>query len=94
MIYLSKIEDVLSVKSGCLIIPGIPAKFEIPVNVGDKIKIKKSDGTSVDTFVKGIELISKIDGAVYYVPILLPKDIKKNDLPVGSEVFLFSTNKV
>lgn len=63
------------------------------MKVGSAIRLELDDGTVRDTYVKGIEMLnygSRPRPTVLTVPILLPNDLKKDDVPPGTRVFLLS----
>ncbi|RZI57923.1 MAG: hypothetical protein EOP37_18420 [Rubrivivax sp.] len=77
---------------GCVLAPGPAAANGGPVvKVGSAIRLEFGDGSVRDTHVKGIEMLnygSRPRPAVLTVPILLPNDLKKDDVPPGTRVFL------
>lgn len=79
---------------GCVLAPGLAAATGGPVvKVGSTIRLELGDGSVRDTYVKGIEMLnygSRPRPAVHTVPILLPNDLKKDDVPPGTRVFLLS----
>lgn len=67
---------------GCVIVPGIPRDSDPRVQIGDHVYILTDDGC-IDTVIRGIEMIHakpRLSG----FPILLPKTITKDDVPIGS----------
>ena len=79
---------------GCVLEPGPAAATGGPaVKVGSAIRLELGDGSVRDTYVKGIEMLNyrlRPRLAVLTVPILLPNDLKKEDVPPGTRVFLLS----
>ena len=82
--FLSKVEDAFAITGrGVVLIPGIPQEGGRSVKVGDALEIRQPDGRRIITRVAGIEMGSRIRSA----PILLPRDLQKDDVPVGSELW-------
>lgn len=63
---------------GLILVPGIGDK---KANVGDSINILKPDQTIIETTIRGI-------GFNEFRDILVGKDLTKDDVPIGSEVWL------
>jgi len=75
---------------GCVLVPGIPCEPGFPsVDRGARIRLRTPTGREIDTFIRELEMIryqkppEKIAAAV-----LLPHDITKEDVPIGTEVLL------
>lgn len=79
---------------GCVLAPGPAEATGGPVvKVGSAIRLELGDGSVRDTYVTGLELLnygSRPRPAARTVPILLPNDLKKDDVPPGTRVFLLS----
>lgn len=77
---------------GCVLAPGPASATGGPVvKVGSAIRLEQGDGSVRDTYIQGMEMLnygSRPRPAVLTVPILLPKDLKKDDVPPGTRVFL------
>ena len=73
-----------------MLAPGVPTEPGVPdVSRGDRIRLRKPNGKEIDTFIKEIEMICyRKRPEKICIPILLPKDFTKDDIPVGTEVFL------
>lgn len=63
---------------GLILVPGIGDK---KATVGDSIKILKPDQTIIETTIRGI-------GFNEFRNILVGKDLTKDDVPIGSEIWL------
>jgi translation elongation factor EF-Tu-like GTPase len=84
------VEDAFQISGrGCVLVPGPVAEAGGPeVHVGDPIRLVKPDGSRIDTFIRGIEMICRRpQPKVLTAPILLPTDVSKADVPVGTKVF-------
>lgn len=83
------VEDAFQITGrGCILVPGPSAEAGGPtLRVGDPIRLVKPDGQVVDTEVRGIEMINRRPRPqVITAPILLPKGITKDQVPVGTRV--------
>lgn len=77
--FLFKVEDHFLVTGrGLVLVPGLRDK---KANVGDSIKIVRPDQTTIETIIRGI-------GWNEFRDILVGNDLTKNDVPIGSEVWL------
>ena len=91
MTYLFTVADCFQITGrGCVLVPGLSTEPDAPtVERSSKIRLRKPTGEEVDTFIKEIEMISyRKKPEKITVPILLPKDITKYQVPIGTEVFL------
>jgi hypothetical protein len=89
-LFLFRVTHVLEIqKLGCILVPGVPPPSdEIPIiRKEDTILLRGPDGTERATFIRGFESIRR-DKFYPEVPILLPCDIAKADVPIGTEVWL------
>ena len=77
-------------KRGCVLVPGPSGEPEAPILTrGDKIQLRTPRGKHIDTFIKEFEMINyRKSSEKVSIPILLPKDITKDQVPIGTEVFL------
>lgn len=77
--FLFKVQDRFLVTGrGLILVPGLGDK---KVTIGDPIKIVKPDQTIVETTIRGI-------GFNEFRDILVGNDLTKDDVPIGSEVWL------
>ena len=90
MRHLSTVEDRFEITGrGCVVVPGIPhdCPKDIAVRRGDTIELRKPDGTSLRTRIYEIEFCDG-PGKRSDVAFLLPPEITKADVPVGTEIWL------
>jgi translation elongation factor EF-Tu-like GTPase len=85
--FLSRVEDTFAITGrGVVVIPGIPqGGKKYFVRIGDTLEVRKPDGQRLLTSVAGIEMVNsprKIG-----IPLLLPQEIEKHDVPIGSELW-------
>ena len=69
---------------GIVLIPGLKPISEQRFKVGDKIRLKRPDGTDVIVVIAGLEL--PVPNPENEVLILL-REFGKEDVPVGTEVW-------
>ena len=88
-VLLFTVEDAFQLSGrGCVLVPGPIAEAGGPeVRVGDPIRLAKPDGSHVDTVIHGVEMIGRRPPPkVLTAPILLPAELSKADVPVGTKV--------
>ena len=72
---------------GLVLVPGIVPQDEERFRVGDPILLKRPDDSHLGWTIGGIEMIScTAPRSRNDLPILL-KDLNKEDVPIGSEVW-------
>lgn len=77
--FLFKVEDHFMVTGrGLILVPGLGDK---KASVGDPIKIIRPDQTFIETSIRGI-------GWNEFRDILVGSDLTKDDVPIGSEIWL------
>lgn len=86
---LFTVEDAFQITGrGCTLVPG-PEVREPKLRVGDPIRLLRPDGRTIDTHVYGIEMIHRRPPPkVVTTPILLPKEITSDQVPIGTRVLL------
>ncbi|MDQ8209761.1 hypothetical protein QEH52_19740, partial [Coraliomargarita sp. SDUM461003] len=74
-------------RRGLVLVPGIK-EGKPNVVVGEEITLYRPDGSVLETQIAGIEMINyhTIPREIA-VPILLPKEIKKEEIPEGTLVY-------
>jgi len=91
MVHLFTVMDRFQIEGrGCVLIPGVSCEPGDPVvRLGDRIRLRMPAGSDLDTTVRGIEHIryAKMPEKITF-PVLLPENITKDDVPVGTEVLL------
>jgi hypothetical protein len=75
-----------------LLCPGLPKDPQRTIRVGDKIELRRPDGTRVSTILAGIEHAKMLNGVSQW-PLRLPNSIGTIDVPVGTEVWWISSEK-
>src|ERR1700759_1109811 len=69
------------------VFPGLPVR-ELPrkVDVGDKLELRRPDGSQILTSIAFIEHAKRFDGSTAY-PLQLPQSVTKDDVPIGTEIW-------
>lgn len=88
-ILLFIVEDAFQITNrGCVLAPGPSGEAGAqPLRIGDRLQLRKPDGQSFETVIQGVEMLGRPRQKVITAPILLPRDITKNDVPKGTEVW-------
>lgn len=60
----------------------------VRIRVRDQIQLRTPDGRVLDTQIASIELLKPSDGSPCRAAIMLPRELVKNDIPIGTEVWL------
>ena len=77
--FLFKVEErFMLTGSGLILVPSVGGK---KASINDKIKIIRPDNSIIDTVIKGIGFNQNLD-------ILVSGNLTKDDVPIGSEVWL------
>lgn len=93
-IFLFTVVDAFSLsgRAGPVLVPGIPQSDMLPtMRVGAQIRLAVPDGSSIETEIAGFERISygrKVPRDKVCTPISLPASISKDQVIVGTGVFL------
>ena len=91
MIELFTVADRFQIAGrGCVLVPGLSAEAGSPVvRVGARIRLRTPDGRIIDSHVCGIEMINYLRTPEQRTaPVLLPAALSRDDVPVGTRVFL------
>ena len=84
---LFTVEDTYSIEGrGVVLLPGLEPIGDEVFHPGDPIRIRRPDNSELNTRMRGLEFLSRRDKPCALV-IVLPKDVAKDDVPVGSEVW-------
>jgi hypothetical protein len=99
-IFLFKVVDAFNLAGlpELVLVPGLPQNPELPtIRVGAQIRLVAPDGTYFETQISGFKKISygrKQARDKICMPISLPPSISKEQIPVGTEVFLLTAKSV
>lgn len=85
----------LSGRPGPVLVPGIPEKPGLPsIRIGTRIFIVTPNGERIDTQIAAFEMINYGRRPLpdnFSAPIGLPPSLSRDQIPVGSKVYLTST---
>jgi hypothetical protein len=90
MRFLCTVEDVFEIAGrGCVLAPGISEKTppDITIRAHDPIQLRRPDGSVVRTHIHAVEILAG-PGRRSCVPVLLPPEFVKTDVPIGTEIWL------
>lgn len=94
MQFLFEIEDVFDISGrGCVVVPGIPCSFASDVRVGSRLLVEAPSGARLETTILAFELINR-GRRTEHAPFMVPRSILKEQLPIGSRVFLMRDEHV
>jgi len=89
MTLLFKVEDVFDLSGrGCVLAPQIFSNVDVKVHAKDQLQLRTPDGKVLDTHIASIELGKPQDGSPCRAFIMLPRELGKEDIPIGTEVWL------
>jgi hypothetical protein len=86
--FISKVEGSFTITGrGFAVFPGVPGK-RLPrgVRAGDKVELRRPDGTALQTEIAAIEHAKMIRGGSQW-PIRFPADVHADDVPAGTEIW-------
>jgi hypothetical protein len=75
---------------GCVLAPGPSIEAgAVEVRAGDRIRLVLPAGSAIETQIRSLEMIKRATRPdVLTAPILLPREITKEMVPVGTQVYL------
>ena len=86
MTILFKVEDIFYISGrGCVIVPAIPQGLDFRIRAKNQIELRNPDGRILQTHIASIELAKPQLGSPCRMVIMLPPDIAKHDVPIGTE---------
>ena len=88
--FLAKVEETFEIRTrGCVIVPATPAS-DFRLRALDPVQLRTPDGHALDTHIASVELLSgpQVKGRM---ALLLPEGVTKQDVPIGTEIWLIST---
>jgi translation elongation factor EF-Tu-like GTPase len=89
MTLLFKVEDVFDISGrGCVLAPQIFTTVDVKVREKDQLQLRTPDGKVLDTHIASIELGKPQLGGHCRAFIMLPRELDKKDIPIGTEVWL------
>jgi hypothetical protein len=87
---LFKVEDVFVIQGrGVLLAPGYPSLPEEAFKVGDALELRRPDHTILKSTIAGVSILPSPDPATsIQMAFFLPPQVAKDDIPIGTEVWL------
>lgn len=82
-----KVVDTFSLENFGLVVVADAKSKEVNVIVDEMIEVVRPDGSSFKTKVAGIQMISPYDPERRF-SFSLPKGIRKEDIPIGTEIWI------
>ena len=90
-VHSSTVEDVFHIdRRGCVIVPGLLLHDSPYVRIGDPAILRRPDGTTIQTCIAGLEMLSPSNRDC--MPVLLPDDVGKSDIPIGTLLEITETH--
>jgi hypothetical protein len=87
-VLLCVVEDVFHIENrGCVLVPGVPPDAGVRPGGGDRVLLKRPDGSELTATLQGMEIGGHTPGTPDGTPILVA-DVVKADIPAGTEVWL------
>src|SRR5690242_16021444 len=87
-VYLFRVTGVFEISErGTILVPGIPHTFALPISRGTPLLLRRPDGSTLTSSLRDLEMINALATRAS-TAVLLPRDIRKADIPVGTEVWL------
>jgi hypothetical protein len=90
--FLFTVSDRFAIdERGTVLVPGVPWEGVPTVKRGDPVILRTPLGEIIETTIEEVERMmgSQIEAS----PMLLPSNIQKSDVPIGTEVFLRITSQ-
>lgn len=85
---LFKVEDVFDISGrGCVLAPVIRDGLDFKIRSKDRIQLRTPGGSVRETHIASIELLKPLDGGPCRMAIMLPRNLVKGDVPIGTEVW-------
>lgn len=78
---------------GLTLAPKIPDNLGFAVRPKDRIQLRTPNGQRLDTHIASFSLGKRIGGGPTIVAIELPSDIRREDVPIGTEVWFLLPNE-
>jgi hypothetical protein len=94
MRFILKVEDVFDLTGrGLTLAPAIPDNLGFAVRLKDRIQLRSPNGRRLDTHIASFALGKPIGGGPTIAAIELPSDIRRDDVPIGTEVWYLPPNE-
>jgi translation elongation factor EF-Tu-like GTPase len=85
---LYTVEDSFFIKGrGLVTLPGIVPCGDERYRIGDRVEIRRPDGSRLEWAIGGIEMINCTPPRLTKEVVFLLRDLGKEDVPIGSEIW-------
>jgi hypothetical protein len=89
--FLFTVTDRFAIEGrGTVLVPGVPWEGVPPVKRGDPLILRTPLGEIIETAIEDVQRI--MGSLIKASPMLLPPNIPKSNVPIGTEVFLGITD--
>jgi hypothetical protein len=89
MRFILKVEEVFDIPGrGLTLAPKMPGHLNVDVRPKDRIQLRTPNGRLLDTYIASFSLGKPRGGGPSIGTIELPFDIRREDVPIGTEVWL------
>jgi hypothetical protein len=94
MSFILTVEDVFDIRGrGLTLGPKVPDNLGFAVRPKDRIQLRTPNGQRLDTYVASLSLGKPIGAGPTIAAIELPSDIRREDVPIGTQVWLLLPNE-
>ena len=95
MLNLFAIEDVFDITGrGCVLAPGIPHSLGLNIRIGAHLLIVSPFGGRIRTQISSFEMLHTRTHGLSHAPFAVSSEIKKEQLELGSKVFLIEESGI
>ena len=92
--FILQVEDVFDIAGrGLTLAPAIPTNLGFEIRPRDRIQLRAPNGRILDTHVASFSLGRPIGGDRTIVAMELPSDIPRDDVPIGTQVWLVPSDE-
>jgi len=86
-----KVEDVFDLAGrGLTLAPAIPHDVGFAMRPKDRIQLRTPNGRILDTHIASFSFVTPVGGGRTIVAIELPSEMRREDVPIGTEVWFLS----
>ena len=78
---------------GLTLAPAVPDNLGFAIRPKDRIQLRTPNGRLLDTHIASFSLGKPIGGGPTALAIELPSDIRRDDVPIGTEVWFLPSNE-
>ena len=94
MVFVSKIKDIfhISGRGAVIVLDGDTWAPDVKLRKNDEIQLRTPDGRTIDTHIVSIEFLCGPKVSNSNTGVLLPSDIRRDQVPATSEIWLMQTD--